>query len=156
MHRQQTTKALACSVPMGTWAWLAKRCLALIPSSLEMPTWALAFFFFFSFNDNSQETWESGGRSSSNRHIWRGRKGLEERTSTQAEVNMANSKLLGDNFFPNPCWHPPLWEEQGNEADDKWTRRAKEHSWWFWTWLWQHKDFLPHGVGSGLTGLRCR
>lgn len=114
------------------------------------------FFFFFSFNDNSQETWESGGRSSSNRHIWRGRKGLEERTSTQAEVNMANSKLLGDNFFPNPCWHPPLWEEQGNEADDKWTRRAKEHSWWFWTWLWQHKDFLPHGVGSGLTGLRCR
>lgn len=107
MHRQQTTKALACSVPMGMWAWLAKRCLALIPSSLEMPTWALAFFFFFFFNDNSQETWESGGRSSSNRHIWRGRKGLEERTSTQAEVNMANSKLLGENSFPNPCWHPP-------------------------------------------------
>lgn len=44
--------------------------------------------------------WELEGRSCSNRHIWRGRKGLEERTSAQAEVNMANSKLLG--VFPQP------------------------------------------------------
>lgn len=35
-------------------------------------------------------------------------------------------------------------------------RRVEEHSWWLWTRLWQLKDFLSHGVGSGLTDLRCR
>ena len=32
---------------MGKWAWLAKSCLALIPSSLEMPIPGHWLYFFF-------------------------------------------------------------------------------------------------------------
>lgn len=32
---------------MGKWAWLAESCLALIPSSLEMPVPGHWLFFFF-------------------------------------------------------------------------------------------------------------
>lgn len=69
---------------------------------------------------------------------------------------MANSKLLEITLSLTPAGILPVGGTRREEADDKWTSQAKEHSWWLWTRLWQHKDFLPRGVGSGLTGLRCR
>lgn len=80
----------------------------------------------------------SRGRSFSNRHVFGG-EGPEERTTAQAEVNMANSKLLGDTVSPTPVAIPPPGEDQeGHEAETSWVwaRLAKEvqncwsaHSW---------------------------
>lgn len=79
---------------MGKWAWLAELPGAYPQLPRDAHPWALAFFFFFLLM-TTPKRWELGGRSCSNRHTWRGRKGLEERTSAQAEVNMAISKRLG-------------------------------------------------------------
>lgn len=75
--------------------------------------------FFFSFNDNSQGNWVFRGRSSSNRHILEGR-GRKKGPAPQAEVNKANSKLLGDSDSLAPAAIPPPQELEGKEAETSW------------------------------------